>query len=165
MFCSELPRRTQESLKILVCLAHASGPLQAKEVAARAELPPAQTSKILQSLGWAGFAVSRRGTKGGFWLAQPAGRIRAAEVINFFTHRNRGHSKAQQDPLTRALGRVLARCQKAFDEITIADLARSMSCRPHNISRSKQKARRVPEPSRGRPASKRSPSIVRGAKS
>ena len=165
MFCSELPPRIQESLRILVCLAHAPGPLRAREVASKAELPPDQTAKILQSLGWAGFVVSRRGTKGGSWLAQPADRIRAAEVIAFFTRRKFGRSQDQQDPLARALTRVLANCQKAFDEITIADLAREVRCKPHGTSRSIRKTRRVPRNRRKTPVAKKSPSTVRGAKS
>lgn len=160
MFCSELPPRIHDSLEILVCLARESGPLHAQKIARNAELPPSQTAKILQSLGWAGFVVSRRGTKGGFWLAQPANQIRATEVIDFFARRYRGRSQGEQDPLARILDRVLARCQKAFDEITIADLARSMSCKPHSVSRSKQKTRWSPESLGGRPASKRAPSTV-----
>lgn len=165
MFCSELPSRIRESLKTLVCLTRARGSLRAQEIASYAELPPAQTAKILQSLGWAGFVESRRGTKGGFWLAQPADRIRTAEVIDFFTRRTRGRSQDQQDPVARALARVLARCQKEFDEITIADLARAVSCKPHSVSRSKQKSRRVPESLRGSPARKKPVSVIRGAKS
>src|SRR5579859_3942353 len=76
---------------------------------------------------WPGQALwsSRWGTKGGFWLAQSADRIRAAEVIDFLSCRSRGRSQEQQDPLARALACVFVRCQKAFDEITIADLGKS----------------------------------------
>jgi len=165
MLCSELPPRIHESLEILVCLAHEPGPSHAQEIAGKAELPPAQTAKILQSLAWAGFVESRRGAKGGFWLAQPAERIRAAEVIDFLSRRSRGRSQEQRDPLARALARVLARCQKAFDEITIADLARAVSCKPRGVSRSGRKTRRVQGRQETVPAIRKRASAVRGAKS
>jgi hypothetical protein len=91
MLCAGLPPRIYESLKTLCCLANAVGPLQAYEIASAADLPPAQTAKILQLMTWAGFIESRRGTKGGFWLVTPADHIRVTDVADFFTHHAKGN--------------------------------------------------------------------------
>lgn len=165
MLYADLPPRIHESLKILVCLAHKSDPSQAQEVAAQTGLPPAQTAKILQSLARAGFLESRRGTHGGFWLSQPAGRIHIADVIAFFT-RPRGPSPAQeQDPLIRVLMRALAPCQRQFDEITLDALARETSHQPHDLSRSARKSLRIKGQQETVPATRRRVRALQGAKS
>ncbi len=132
MPCSDLPPRIYESLKTLCCLAKASGPLQAQQVASTADLPPAQTAKILQMMTWAGFVESRRGTKGGFWLSTPADRIRVTDVTDFFAHDGEGHGALEKDGLLSALERATARCQKEFSRITVADLAKASGCEPAN---------------------------------
>lgn len=118
---AELPPRIYEALKTLCCLAAAKKPLQAHEVASATNLPPSQTAKILQQMTWAGFIESRRGTKGGFWLVRPAGRIRVAKVVSFFTHP--APAEEQKDPIVQALVRVTAPYRKEFSRITVADLA------------------------------------------
>jgi len=118
---AELPPRIYEALKTLCCLAAAKKPLQAHEVAAATHLPPPQTAKILQQMTWAGVVESRRGTKGGFWLVKPAGRIRVADVVAFFTHP--APAAEQNDPIVQALVRATAPCRKEFSRITVADLA------------------------------------------
>lgn len=125
MLCSELPPRIYESLKTLCCLAKAPGALQAHEIASMAKLPPAQTAKVLQALTWAGFLVSRRGTRGGFWLAQPADKIHVPDVITSLTHKTRDRAEREQDGVTKVLARALARCKRDFGQITLADLARA----------------------------------------
>ncbi len=97
MLCAELPPRIYESLKTLCCLANASEPLQAQEIASAASLPPAQTAKILQLMTWAGFVESRRGTKGGFWLIRPPDAIHVTDVDDFFAHRTRVHRPRKRD--------------------------------------------------------------------
>lgn len=128
MLCAGLPPRLYESLKALCCLANAHGPLQAHEIAASAELPPAQTAKILQLMTWAGFVESQRGTKGGFWLVTPADRIRVTDVADFFARHLRGHGAPKRDGLLKALEQATARCQKEFARITVADLAKLSGC-------------------------------------
>lgn len=125
MFWAGLPARVYESLKTLCCLADATGPLQAHEIASAAKLPPAQTAKILQMMTWAGFVESRRGTKGGFWLVTPPERIRVTDVLAFFSpHQNPEGLHPRQDPVFEALEEVSVRCRKELEHITIADLAR-----------------------------------------
>ncbi len=130
MLCAGLPPRLYESLKALCCLANATGPLQAHEIAAAAGLPPAQTAKILQLMTWAGFVESRRGTKGGFWLVTPPKRIRVTDVADFFVHHSREHPPQKQDGLLKALEQATARCQKEFAHITVADLVNACGCEP-----------------------------------
>lgn len=128
MLCAGLPPRLYESLKALCCLTNAVGPLQAHEIAAAAELPPAQTAKVLQLMTWAGFVESRRGTKGGFWLVMPPKRIRVTDVADFFVHHTQGHLPQKRDGLLKALKQVTARCHKEFAHITVADLAKVCGC-------------------------------------
>lgn len=130
MLCSDLPPRIYESLKTLCCLANASGALQAQEIASAAKLPPAQTAKVLQMMTWAGFVESRRGTKGGFWLAKPAGRIRVTDVADFFARRGVAKGSMEQDGLCKALELATAHCRREFSRITVAELARASGCEP-----------------------------------
>jgi Rrf2 family protein len=130
MLCNSLPPRIYESLKTLCCLANAKGPLQAHEIASAATLPPAQTAKILQMMTWAGFVESRRGTKGGFWLATSADRIRVTDVTDFFAHQGERQHSAEKDGLLRALEHATAHCKKEFSRITVADLAKVSGCEP-----------------------------------
>ena len=149
MLCAGLPPRIYESLKTLCCLANAVGPLQAHEIASAADLPPAQTAKILQLMTWAGFIESRRGTKGGFWLVTPADHIRVTDVADFFTHHAQGNLRRKRDPLLKALAQATARCQKEFAHITVADLAKVSGCkptvsnRPRKTQLTKQQLRKV----------------------
>lgn len=144
MLCADLPPHIYESLKTLCCLANASSPLQAHEIAEDADLPPAQTAKILQLMTWAGFVESRRGTKGGFWLVIPANEIRVTDVADFFAHHNPQHGQAKRDGLLKALKQATARCRKEFARITVADLAKVCECkrpvlhRVHRAAISKQ---------------------------
>ena len=128
MLCTGIPERIYESLKTLCCLANAAGPLQAHEIARAANLPPAQTAKILQLMTWAGLVESRRGTNGGFWLVKPAESIRVTDVTDFFAHHAQGHSVPKRDGLLKVLERAMARCHKEFARITVADLAKVCGC-------------------------------------
>ncbi len=135
MLCTGIPQRIYESLKTLCCLANATGPLQAHEIALAAKLPPAQTAKILQLMTWAGFVESRRGTHGGFWLVRPPELIRVTDVTDFFAHHGQSNSVPKRDGLLKALERAIARCHKEFARITVADLAKVCECEPAGVSR------------------------------
>ena len=152
MLCIGIPERIYESLKTLCCLANAAGPLQAHEIARAANLPPAQTAKILQLMTWAGFVESRRGTNGGFWLVRPAETIRVTDVTDFFAHDTQGHSAQKRNGLLKALERAMARCHKEFARITVADLAKVCECEPTGVSRARStvstRERRNPAPSK-----------------
>jgi FeS assembly SUF system regulator len=70
----------------IVLMAHlaggATGPRNAREVAAETQLPPPVVSKILKGLAREGLLVSHRGAKGGYSLARPPSEINAAEIIS-----------------------------------------------------------------------------------
>lgn len=117
----ELPNRVRESLKTLSCLAETRKPTLARDIASHAGLPPAQTAKLLQLLTWGGFVKSRRGSKGGFWLAMPPERIRVKDVICFFEPGFLS-SKSPEDPISRRLVQATACCRHKVATITIADL-------------------------------------------
>lgn len=152
MLCTGIPERIYESLKTLCCLANAGGPLQAHEIALAANLPPAQTAKILQLMTWAGFVESRRGTNGGFWLVRPAELIRVTDVTDFFAHQTQGRPAPKRDGLLKALQGAMARCHKEFARITVADLAKVCECEPTGPSRARSSVstrhRRSPAPSK-----------------
>src|SRR6266568_8578291 len=141
MLCTAIPQRIYESLKTLCCLANVAGPLQAHEIALAANLPPAQTAKILQLMTWAGFVESRRGTNGGFWLVRAAELIRVTDVTDFFAHQTQSHSAPKRDGFLKVLERAMARCHKEFARITVADLAKVCECEP-------TRQRRNPAPSK-----------------
>ncbi len=122
MHWAELPNRVRESLMTLLCLADAGEPMLARDIARHADLPPAQTAKLLQLLTWGGFVKSRRGSKGGFWLAAAPERIRIKDVIQFFEPGFLS-SKAPEDPLSHRLAQATACCRHKIATITIADLA------------------------------------------
>lgn len=129
VLCPGLPPRIYESLKTLCCLAAAETSLQAHEIAAATDLPPAQTAKILQQMAWAGLVESRRGTKGGYWLLKPAASIRVTDVVEFFSSPTEDRTHKKKDPLLRALERATQRCRKELRRITVADLAKFSSCK------------------------------------
>ena len=146
MLCSNLPPRIYESLKTLCCLANADRPLLAQEIASAAKLPPAQTAKILQMMTWAGFVESRRGTKGGFWLAKRAGRIRVTDVVDFFAHHEESERSMEQDGLLKALEHATAQCRNQFSRITVADLAKALGCKPAAQPAPRARAKQGPRP-------------------
>ncbi|MBV9623639.1 MAG: SUF system Fe-S cluster assembly regulator [Acidobacteria bacterium] len=70
----------------IVLLTYMAGPPEtsmhsARELAAGTGLPLATVGKILRELLDHNLVVSRRGTKGGYTLARPAGNISVAEII------------------------------------------------------------------------------------
>ena len=140
MLCSDLPPRIYESLKTLCCLANATRPLQAHEIAAVADLPSAQTAKILQMMTWAGFVKSRRGTKGGFWLVRQPETIRVTDVADFFAHHDAEFRSEENDALLKALEGATAHCREEFSRITVADLAKISGRQPARAIRADRKS-------------------------
>lgn len=70
----------------LICTLHlarfgASGPVAAREMAEKEELPADYTEKILRRLRQAGIVNSVRGVSGGFELARDASEISVKDVI------------------------------------------------------------------------------------
>ncbi len=87
----------------------------------RIAVPRAETSKILQLLVWGGFAVSRRGSKGGFQLAKRPKQVTVGEVIDFFLSRHPDDAD-EESPVMSAFNKTMAPCQKAFSRLTLAEI-------------------------------------------
>lgn len=71
------------ALSALMELAHHEGgdPVPVSELARRRDLPAQFLEQLFGSLRRANIVVSRRGVKGGYALARPAGEISALEVV------------------------------------------------------------------------------------
>jgi Rrf2 family protein len=66
------------------------GPIMARDLAAKLQLPPDYLQKILGTLARRGLLKATRGVGGGYRLARPANRIKLMEVLEPFEgHRAR----------------------------------------------------------------------------
>lgn len=116
-------KRLQSALKGLCCLARSGRAMRSQEIANRIGVSKAETAKVMQLLAWRGFVTSRRGAKGGFQLAVDADQITTGQVIDFFASKY----EAEPDgdcPVMRVLRETTAPCQKAFGNLTLADIAK-----------------------------------------
>ena len=80
----KISNKTEYGLRALAYVAKAGGSgriIGIKEIAANESMPPEFLEKIASTLEKAGFLVSKRGVKGGYTLARPAGKIKLGAVI------------------------------------------------------------------------------------
>jgi Rrf2 family protein len=120
----DLPMQVDQSLRVLCRLARARGPLKAGEIARREEIRPAQAAKVLEHLTRAGFAHSRRGMRGGYWLQVSAERIRIGDVLASFSPRGQAR-KPKSNAVTNVVREIAEPARKAFERLTIADISGS----------------------------------------
>lgn len=140
MIWPALPKRLYSALKGLCCLASSTGPMQSQQIAEQIGVPKAEMAKVLQLLVWGGFVSSRRGTKGGFQLTANAEQLRTGEVIDFFL--SKSESEPDRDcPVMRALRETTAPGQKAFGNLTLADIATGRYSLPRKRSARKAGAK------------------------
>lgn len=129
-----LPKGIEYALKALLCLAQThERPLRAREIARCVAIPTSQAAKTLYLLTWAGFARSRRGSAGGFWLARAPEHILVGQVIKFFQPPLAKDPTAWRDPLLRAWWNTAAGTHSAWEKLTLADLL-------HRIAENRQSA-------------------------
>jgi len=104
----------------------------ASEVAERTHLGVPTVSKLLKSFHRAGIVTSERGTRGGYQLAKPAGRITAAAIIDAIdgpvaiTECSGNHSACDLETTCRTGGawqRINGAIRRSLDEITLAQLS------------------------------------------
>lgn len=78
-------QKTHYALRSLVELAscHEQGPLSVTDIASRQNIPLRFLETILNQLKQAGFVVSRRGSQGGYLLAQAPNQLTVGEVMRF----------------------------------------------------------------------------------
>ena len=122
----EFPKRLRTALKALSVLAGEDRAMLSQEIAEEIGVTRDETAKVLQLLVWGGFVSSRRGSKGGFHLAQPPAKITTGSVIEFFLARHTA-DEDPNSPVMRALQRTGAPCQEAFAKLTMAEIASSDS--------------------------------------
>ncbi len=68
-----LSNTTGHAIRALACLAACTNPpASIKDLAACADVPQAYLAKIVKKLNDSGIIESKRGSKGGIWLARPA---------------------------------------------------------------------------------------------
>lgn len=76
-----LSNTTGHAIRALACLAGCPNPpANIKDLATCAEVPQAYLAKIVKKLNDSGIIESRRGSKGGIWLARPAKLISLWDV-------------------------------------------------------------------------------------
>ena len=76
-----LSHTTGHAIQALACLAGcANPPASIKEVAACADVPQPYLAKIVKKLNDHGIIESKRGSKGGIWLARPAKLITLLDI-------------------------------------------------------------------------------------
>ncbi|HEY2142654.1 MAG TPA: Rrf2 family transcriptional regulator [Solirubrobacteraceae bacterium] len=75
--------KAEYGVRVMVELARRAGedPIPLAEIAAHDELPLAYLEHLVARLRKAGLVDSRRGSRGGYLLARPAGEITMAEVV------------------------------------------------------------------------------------
>jgi len=76
-----LSNTTGHAIRALACLAGcASPPASIKDVAECSDVPQAYLAKIVKKLNDSGIIESKRGNKGGIWLARPAKLISLLDI-------------------------------------------------------------------------------------
>jgi Rrf2 family protein len=76
-----LSQTTGHAIRALACLAsHENPPVFSQDIAESADVPQAYLAKILKKLNDAGIIESKRGYKGGVWLARPPRHITLLQI-------------------------------------------------------------------------------------
>jgi Rrf2 family protein len=80
----KLSTKARYALRAMVELAcrEGKGPIQLRDIAAAQQLSPKYLEQLTVSLRNAGLVHSERGPNGGYWLAKPACRITALDVVS-----------------------------------------------------------------------------------
>ncbi len=126
-----LSAKTQYGVRALFDIAFhgGGGPIQAKDIATRQEIPLRYLEQIFQDLRRAGLVDSRRGPRGGYSLARAPEAIRIGDVMRAL----QGPIELVVDgPGSRgAMWQELARKVSAcFDELSVRDLCDRERTRP-----------------------------------
>ena len=110
-------------------------PTQIKDIAARESIPARFLEQIFQDLKRAGLVGAKRGPRGGYHLALPAGEIRLGDVVRALEgpiaitgrteETKRGDAETDGKDVTDTVFRELSRrIEGCFDAVTIDDLCR-----------------------------------------
>jgi Rrf2 family cysteine metabolism transcriptional repressor len=125
-------QKTQYALRALLELAkrEGHGPAKIGQIAEAQRIPPRFLEVILNELKQGGFAESRRGKVGGYYLAKPAQLLTVGEVIRFVqgplypaeAPGNGATAHAQPDVFAGLWQRVENALADVYDGTTLAQL-------------------------------------------
>ena len=115
-----VPKFTQYALRSLSCLAQSGRRMSVREIGECERIHPASLAKTLHALCCQGLVHSKRGRRGGFWLARPPEEIVLRQVAEIF----QGSSEADEEGFSEAWESLYAPTRAVLEKMTLADLLR-----------------------------------------
>lgn len=129
-----LPKTAEYALRAVVWLGGADGCVPAEPLSQTTKVPRRYLHTVLQQLAQAGLVASQSGPGGGYRLAMKVDEITILDVVNAVSPLERIEScplgltsHTRLCPLHKKLDGAYAATEKAFREVTIAQLLRSTS--------------------------------------
>jgi Rrf2 family transcriptional regulator, iron-sulfur cluster assembly transcription factor len=125
-----LPRKGLLAIAVIVDVALQAdgGPISAKTLAARHDLPPRHLELVLQALVRAGILKGTRGPRGGYALARERRGLTASDILRATGIGEEGDEEPKSEIITNVVLPVLALAERAFwqalSQITLEDLVR-----------------------------------------
>jgi len=127
--------RSRYSLRAMVYLAKAQKTCSAKEISQKEKIPFNFLEKIFLKLQREGLIKSRKGVKGGYFLAKPPQRISIREILKvsedkeIFSVRckKRHYPSKKKCPIKKVWKKIQKTLNSALDAITLADLTNPVS--------------------------------------
>jgi Rrf2 family iron-sulfur cluster assembly transcriptional regulator len=117
-----LSTKVRYGLRALTHVAH-RGYASAQVIAEQQAIPSRYLEEIIGELRKAGFVVGKRGPRGGYRLARPAGEIAVSEVISVLSNSGSAHTGEPQDEITRLVEHsVDQRIESAVGELSLEEL-------------------------------------------
>jgi Rrf2 family protein len=117
-----LSTKVRYGLRALTHVAH-RGYASAQVIAEQQAIPSRYLEEIIGELRKAGFVVGKRGPRGGYRLARPAGEIAVSEVISVLSNSGSANTGEPQDEITRLVeDSVDQRIESAVGELSLEEL-------------------------------------------
>jgi Rrf2 family iron-sulfur cluster assembly transcriptional regulator len=117
-----LSTKVRYGLRALTHVAH-RGYASAQVIAEQQAIPSRYLEEIIGELRKAGLVVGKRGPRGGYRLARPAGEIAVSEVISVLTNSGSAATGEPQDEITRFVeDSVDQRIESAVGELSLEQL-------------------------------------------
>ena len=141
----QLTRGVEYGIEGILYLARRDGddPTLIREISRATDIPATFLSKIFQRLVKRGLVFSRRGFRGGFWLARPARRITLKEIVEALQgpiefHRCFDHLRArgrkERCEVKRAFEKVQRKVAVILEQTTLEDILHGTALRPRRVS-------------------------------
>lgn len=117
-----LTTKVRYGLRALCHVAY-RGYASAHVIAEQQSIPSRYLEEIIGELRKAGFVVGKRGPRGGYRLAKPAGEIAVADIIDVLTTQSNTSTGEPQDEITRLVeSSVDQRFETAVGELSLEQL-------------------------------------------